>query len=169
RRATPPASRAPHRSIPEMFFDPGVCGGIEDVGLGQRWDRRRLAEEIARRAAVLASTGVGLGSVVAIAHGGSAHFFADLFAVWNVRAAAACLDSSLTALELQAVMDFLRPAAVLIDGASLPGMPSIPTLELATAQPARAALTPRGPDLNAPALVLFTSGTTGTPKAVVLS
>jgi oxalate---CoA ligase len=152
-----------------MFFAPGDCGGIEDVGLGQRWDRRRLAEEIARRAAVLASMGVGLGSVVAIAHGGSARFFADLLAVWNVRAAAACLDSSLTAMELQAVMDFLRPAAILIDGALPPGTPSIPTLELATARPASAALTGGKRDLNAPALMLFTSGTTGTPKAVVLS
>ena len=114
--------------------------------------------------------GIGLGSIVAIAHGGSARLFADLLAVRKVRAAAACLDSTLTEMELQAVMDFLRPAAVLIDGAALPGMASIPIVELTTALPKSARLLPAADlDLSAPALVLFTSGTTGTPKAVVLS
>jgi acyl-CoA synthetase (AMP-forming)/AMP-acid ligase II len=114
--------------------------------------------------------GIGLGSIVAIAHGGSARLFADLLAVWKVQAAAACFDSTLTEMELQAVMDFLRPAAVLIDGAALPGMGSIPLLELTNALPKSARLLPAADlDLSAPALVLFTSGTTGTPKAVVLS
>src|ERR1700682_5427035 len=93
------------------------CGGIEDVGLGLSWDSATLADEVSWRAAVLAQMGVGRGSVVAIAHGGTARFFADLFATWSVGAAAACLDATLKPSELRTVVAFSRSAVLLVDGA----------------------------------------------------
>jgi len=68
-----------------------------------------------RRAAALCRMQIGRGSIVAIAHHGSAFFFADLFAVWTAGATAACLDGSLTEAELETIVHFARSAAT--DGA----------------------------------------------------
>jgi len=145
------------------------CGGIKDVGLGLSWDPTTLLGEVDRRAAVLAQMGIGRGSVVAIAHSGTARFFADLFATWSVGAAAACLDSTLTSSELQNVVTFANSAVLLVDGGKKADDLSVPVVELHRMQP-KAAPSVR-PALNPvdPALLLFTSGTTGTPKGVVLT
>ena len=75
-------------------------GAIEDLGLRpSRWDTRELRHEVERRAGVLAGLGIGRGAFVAIAHGGTARFFADLLATWRLGATAACLDPALTGFE----------------------------------------------------------------------
>ncbi len=145
------------------------AGRINDLGLGLNWDSATLADEVSRRAAILSEMGIGRGSVVAISHGGTARFFADLFAAWRVGATAACLDSTLTQAELQNVVSFANAAIVLIDGGTTPDNLSVPVVGLNDPQP-------RGGSSLAPtlhpddtALLLFTSGTTGTPKGVVLT
>jgi acyl-CoA synthetase (AMP-forming)/AMP-acid ligase II/thioesterase domain-containing protein len=146
------------------------CGSIKDLGLGLSWDSATLVHEVSRRAGVLAEMGIGRGSIVAIVHSGTARFFADLFATWSVGAAAACLDSSLTPGELKNVIEFADSAALLIDAGTSISIEnlSIPVVELNPAStiagPTLAAIT-----LEDPALLLFTSGTTGTPKGVVLT
>ena len=145
------------------------CGGIRDVGLGLSWDLASLIDQVRRRAAVLAQMGIGRGSVVAIAHSGTARFFADLFATWSVGAAAACLDPTLTSNELQNVVTFANSVLVLVDGGKTVDNSSVPVVELDSMRPKAApSFTPA---LNPadPALLLFTSGTTGTPKGVVLT
>src|ERR1700733_12858968 len=144
------------------------CGGITDVGFGVSWDSATLGDQVCRRAAELARMGIGRGSVVAIAHSGTARFFADLFATWSVGAAAACLDSTLTSGELQNVVNFANAALVLVDGKSSVENVSVPVVELDGATPSGSTVTP---PLNHDdrALLLFTSGTTGTPKGVVLT
>jgi acyl-CoA synthetase (AMP-forming)/AMP-acid ligase II/thioesterase domain-containing protein len=144
-------------------------GSIEDIGLELRWDPTVLVEEVTRRATALSQMGIGRGSRVAIVHSGSARFFADLFAVWTVGATAACLDSTLTSTELEIVSRFTEPTAVLVDRSAPSAELSAPIVELATCRPSRVETTFADPDPNDAALVLFTSGTTGSPKGVVLS
>jgi acyl-coenzyme A synthetase/AMP-(fatty) acid ligase len=148
------------------FETPFPCGGIEDAGLGISWDASALAAEVSRRAVVLSQMGIGCGSTVAIAHGGSARFFADLFATWSVGAAAACLDSTLKAGEIQTVVGFAGAAVVLVDGAASFGQLAVPIVELRSEKSAKVSPASRPASQNDPALVLFTSGTTGTPKGV---
>lgn len=131
------------------------AAAIVDLPAGIRWDAAAVAAETARRVQLLSGQGVAAGTRVAIVHGGSAAFFADLFAVWSLGAAAACLDPALTADERDRVIAFLDPAAVVdADGPSI----------LRTDQGSDRAVR-----IDDPALILFTSGTTGDPKGVVLS
>lgn len=143
-------------------------GQITDLIAGQSWSPEDLCTAVAQRAAILAQQPGARGGHFALLHANSLNFFADLFAVWSVGGVAACLNPGLTGTEQVNIFNTLDPVAVLLDGTDCADT-TAPVLDLATAPaPTPAPLSPVH-RLDDPALILFTSGTTGAPKGVTLT
>jgi len=153
-----------------MRLDAVGLGSVEDLVTGRRLDGAGLATELRCRAGLLAKAGLKPGDPVLIAHGGTPDFFADLFAVWQAGGVAACLNPALTRAELGVLIEFLKPAMLLAaEGFAHAEGLGIPVLALAGERGAEAPPQETGRTLDDTALLLFTSGTTGAPKAVAHS
>ena len=94
-----------------MSFD--RLGSLTDLAAGRHWSSADLGAEIERRAAIMQSSGLACGDIVALVHENSAVFFQDLCAAWYCGATVACLDPGLTVPELQRIFDFCGPRLVL--------------------------------------------------------
>ena len=147
-------------------------GSISEVGQGEVWDSNRLESEVRKRTSLLRRLGIGPDSRVLCCHGGTPAFFADLFAIWRLGACAVCLAPNLTATELSNIVDFLSPSLVLVDesfsGRASLGIPIVCAKNEIEIYCDTEPFSPIG-ELDSPALILLTSGTTGIPKSVVLS
>jgi acyl-CoA synthetase (AMP-forming)/AMP-acid ligase II len=140
--------------------------GKDAIGYGQ------LAAAVQRCAAGLAANGVAAGSRVAVVDGGSLLSIASVLAAPRIGAAAALMNPALTTPELRALMQNAGCADVAVAGDAYAarlqeaGASRVLTAaDLLSDSPIPAAKTAAEID-DRDALVLFTSGTTGLPKAV---
>jgi O-succinylbenzoic acid--CoA ligase len=143
---------------------------IVDGAMRSSW--RELDDRVASLAGALKVAGVVTGMRVALLAGPSAGAVAALHAVARVGAVAVPLPTSLTDPELRAAVDIIRPGLVVHDrerreAAHRIGVASLDLEALSTAVARPDRDTTADPD--AAAVIVLTSGTTGRPRAAVLS
>ena len=138
-----------------------------------------LAAVVRQCAACLSAHGVVAGQRVAVVDGGSLLSIATLFGLGRIGAAAALMNPALTPPELHGLLENAGCADVAVAGEPYAGRlreAGAPTV--LTESDVAAGPSPASPDITdtrdppneeRDALVLFTSGTTGLPKAVSIS
>ncbi len=174
-------------SLPTLAASVRVTAAAEATGLAVidgelRWTWRDLDQRADAVVRGLVAAGIGPGDRVALLAHPSAAAVAALHGIARLGAVAAPLPTNLTGPELAVVYDVIAPAVVVLGPGQTARTPvgGSPPIELETlvdtklhpaaASTAAMAVEPVPVlDLDAPALIVLTSGTTGRPKAVVLS
>ncbi|MEQ9812311.1 MAG: class I adenylate-forming enzyme family protein [Azospirillaceae bacterium] len=133
------------------------ASAIHDPRTGRRLDAPAFDRAVEERCGQLEKAGLAPGHTVAIRGRGSLSFFVDLFAAWRRRSAVACLSPSLTAMEIERLTGFVGAGLLLDEDGPAPVAGKV------------SAAADADSGIDRPALLLFTSGTTGEPKTVVLS
>ena len=131
-------------------------------------DHAALLAAVMRREAELLEAGLTAGARVVLGHGEGVSFIVDLLAAWQIGAVVVVVTPSLTAAERMRVVAATDPSLWIgIEQAGGIGWlpPRMPTLEGGNCN----YVAPKTVALDAPALVLMTSGTTSTPKGVAHS
>lgn len=158
-------------------------------------ERRTFAEldrRVDRLAAALSARGVGPGDRLALLMGNSLEMVESLFAGWRLGALVVPVNFRLVAEEVRFVLDDAGASAIVVDGHLGPLLagirPALPDLRTVVVHGAAQAAGPGGEAFDvllaeagdtrppavlvadhAPALIMYTSGTTGRPKGAVLT
>ncbi|KAL7929276.1 polyketide synthetase [Trichoderma chlorosporum] len=143
-------------------------------GSSKSWTYRELDVKASQISAALLNANVVPGSKVAVFQENSAYFISSLLAVFRIGGIYVPLDRNIPSTRLSAIIGASKPQALLVDGKTVTQSEDLglsPTVTVLNAhdtllgKPASPVL-PKAGDVAA---VMFTSGSTGVPKGVVLS
>ncbi|OBH45847.1 class I adenylate-forming enzyme family protein [Mycobacterium mantenii] len=142
---------------------------------GRPIDYGEVADSVRQCAAGLAACGVRAGQRVAVLDGGSLLSIAALLGAARIGAAAALMNPALTPHEIHGLVDNAGCAGVAVAGAPYAdrlrdaGIPAVLTAADLIMTTRRPGDEPTDSADDRDALILFTSGTTGLPKAVAIT
>lgn len=142
---------------------------------GGSWTYQHLREQVERISAALLRSNVKSGSTVAIFQEASPHFVFSLLAVLRVGAAFIPLDCNIPLARLRVMIEESKCSVLLVHTTmafqieSLELSSSVAVLDVLNLQDGTAICTSVSAQASSPAAVLFTSGTLGVPKGVIVS
>lgn len=150
-------------------LQPGRLAAV-DLAAGRRWTHAELDRGINQCAAQLVHHGIRPGDRVAVLARNRVQLALLHFACARLGAIYVPLNWRLSASELQTIVTDAEPALVLGDaGLATAGIAGVELDEFVRAQDGRAPAEPAPIDPDRPSLLLYTSGTSGRPKGVVLT
>ncbi len=133
---------------------------------------RQVQQAVKHVAAFLAEQGIGPGDTVALSGKNSPHWAAAFFGILASGAAAVPLDFQYSTQRIASLSDFAETKAVIADQQILDSLHPSNMLSLALSEVfslPESSQIPEGPSCDDLACLMFTSGTTGNEKAVMLT